>query len=220
MQDLWRRITPEVAYTVGLFIYRTGQLPCRDLAGGGLPLEVKILAKEAIEGTGLVEDSQVSVAVLGTFGHGITGVAGPCPGRTDKASHAIGGEGVIVERKVSLMGPPSPEFAAFTAAEAAEAAAAFGNSASVHTQGAGDTLFRPWRVSREAVGLPAVVVDLFDIRPDGVEMTANTLGAKADRARDGLPLLSAMPTRSHQDASLAQGYFTRLRQDAPRARPP
>jgi hypothetical protein len=75
-----------------------------ELARASSILKLGILAVEAVEGTGVVEDGQVVMAMLRAAGDSISGVATACTTSTDKISHAVCGQGIIVVGKISLVG--------------------------------------------------------------------------------------------------------------------
>ncbi|GAF95795.1 unnamed protein product, partial [marine sediment metagenome] len=79
-------------------------------------LEAPILAEKAIQRAGLIEDSQVIVALFRPLGVGEIRIAGGAGGRADPVGHAVGrqriviplyGRGVSVSSRepVSLIGP-------------------------------------------------------------------------------------------------------------------
>lgn len=55
-----------------------------------------VLAKKAVEGTGLIENSQVFITILGTRTIGKTGITCPYTPRADPVGHTVGREGVII----------------------------------------------------------------------------------------------------------------------------
>jgi hypothetical protein len=67
-----------------------------------------ILAIKTVEGTGMVEDSQVLVSVFRAFYIGIARIPAACACRADKISYAIGWKRIIVIRKLALVGPSTP----------------------------------------------------------------------------------------------------------------
>ena len=104
MEDLGCGIAAEIADACGFFLHCCCQLLGGDVLGGANSIfELVILTVEAIEGTGVVEDSQVVMAMLRAFGDGISGKATACTTRTDKISHAVCGQRIVIVRKISFV---------------------------------------------------------------------------------------------------------------------
>ena len=105
MEDLRGGVATEITDACGLLLHCCSQLFGGDELGRASSiLELVVLAIEAIEGTGVIEDGQVVVAMLGAAGDSISGVATAGTSSTDKISHAIRGQGIIVVGKISLVG--------------------------------------------------------------------------------------------------------------------
>ena len=106
MEDLGCRITAEIADACGFFLHSCSQLLGGDVPGRGNSIfELVILTVEAIEGTGMVEDSQVVMAAFGATGDRISGEATACTTGTDKIAHAVCGQGIVVVGKISFVWP-------------------------------------------------------------------------------------------------------------------
>jgi hypothetical protein len=76
MEDLGAGVSAEVTNAACPVIGACCQVPSVKLSWAkGLLFELVILAKKAVKGTSMIEDSQVFVSVFGTPGVGITGVA-------------------------------------------------------------------------------------------------------------------------------------------------
>jgi hypothetical protein len=65
---------------------------------------VPILAEEAIEGTGLVKNCQVLVAIFRSLSIGKIRITHPCSPGADPIGDAVGGQGVIIPANVPLIG--------------------------------------------------------------------------------------------------------------------
>ena len=105
MKYLRGGVATEIADACGLLLHCSSQLFGGDeLSRANSILKLVVLAIEAVEGTGVIEDSQVVVTMLRAFGDSISGVATSCTTSTDKISHAVCGQGIIVVGKISLVG--------------------------------------------------------------------------------------------------------------------
>ena len=105
MEDLRGGVATEITDACGLRLHCSSQLFGGDeLARVSSILKLVILAIEAVEGTGVIEDSQVVVAMLRAAGDGVSGAAAAGTSSTDKISHAVCGQGIIVVGKISLVG--------------------------------------------------------------------------------------------------------------------
>jgi len=71
-----------------------------------------ILAIKTVKGAGMIEHSQILVSVFRTFQIGIAWIPTVRACRTDKCSHAIGWEWIIVIKKLSFVGPSTPYLSA------------------------------------------------------------------------------------------------------------
>jgi hypothetical protein len=105
MENLWCGVATKVAYACRFLVRCPCQILGRDTLLRKRPiLELIILTVKAIEGTGMVEDSQVLETAFGAFGDGILRVTAPGAGWADKSAHTICGERVVVERQIALVG--------------------------------------------------------------------------------------------------------------------
>jgi hypothetical protein len=159
-----------------------------------------ILTVQAVEGTSMVKDGQVVMAMLGAFGDSIFGVATACAARTNKISHAVGGKRVVVIRKIALVRAAAFYGAAFHSTKPAEAHTALGDSALVHTKPAGDAGLCPGRVFRKTIRLPAAIVNSFDFRPHFLKIGPDTICAEAYYSGDRWTAFAAMTARAHAKA--------------------
>jgi len=107
---LRRGVTAEVTNTRGLFINLVGEL--RSLYPRLLACRqpvVPILAEEAIEGTGLVENSQVFVAIFRSLSISKIGITCPHSPGADPIGYAVGGQRVIIPTNVPLISTGTDE---------------------------------------------------------------------------------------------------------------
>ncbi len=61
-----------------------------------------VLTEQALEGAGLIEDSQVPVAIFRSLRIGKPGVTGPGATRTNPIGYTVGGQGIIVPADIAL----------------------------------------------------------------------------------------------------------------------
>jgi hypothetical protein len=155
-----------------------------------------VLTIQAVEGTGMVKYGQIVMAMFSPFGDSIRGVTTACAARTNKISHAVGGKGVVVIRKVALVRAATFYGAAFHSTKPAEAHAAFRDSALVHTKLAADAGLCPRRFFRKTIRLPATIVNQLDFRPHFLKMRPDTIYAKAYYSRNGKAAFAAMTARA------------------------
>jgi hypothetical protein len=97
MGKLRSGISPKKTDAAGLIIGELGQRIRADplLLMDPLP-ETPILAEEAIEGTGLIEDGQILVTVFGAPGMGKAGISRSRPSGTDPIGHAVSRKAIII----------------------------------------------------------------------------------------------------------------------------
>jgi hypothetical protein len=73
----------------------------------------------------MIKDSQVFVAIFRSLGNGVLGMTASCPCGTDKVSHTIGGQGIVIVVQISFMGASSPDPIVFNPAKATKPLPAF-----------------------------------------------------------------------------------------------
>jgi hypothetical protein len=98
------RIAPKKTDAARLIIGELSQLPRTDplLLMNPAP-ETPILAEEAIEGTGLVEDGQILVAILRALGIGKPRIPGVRSPGANPISHAVRWKAIIVPPQVPFL---------------------------------------------------------------------------------------------------------------------
>jgi hypothetical protein len=104
-------------------------------------LELEVLAIQAVEGAGVIKNSEVFVAVFRAPRNSILGIARTGAARAHKASNTVGGQGIIVGIKVALVGAAAVELAPCHIPKAAKAHAPLRNLAPVHAQRTDDPVF-------------------------------------------------------------------------------
>jgi hypothetical protein len=138
-----------------------------------------ILTIQAVEGTGMIKDSQIVVAVLRTSGYSILGIATSGAAGTDKTSDAVAGQGIIIVRKIALVGATADDLAAFYSAEAAEAHTALGDFTLVQAEMAGNAGLSSGRILRQTVGLSGTRVNLFYLGPNFLKVGPDAICTEA-----------------------------------------
>jgi hypothetical protein len=63
---------------------------------------VPVLAEEAVKGTGLIEDSQVLVAIFSAFVIGKAGVTSSCSPGTYPIGYAVSGQGIVIPADIAF----------------------------------------------------------------------------------------------------------------------
>jgi len=175
-------VTAKVADASGSFVRLVGK---QGSAYPGLlhyrQAVVPVLAEQAIEGAGLIEDSQVFIAIFRPIPIGEIGVTDPAPAGANPISDAIGGQGVMIPANIALFsaGPdkPTPDIVAQTAVAFPPRA----NEALVDTK---ITLFPRFilrRLCRQTEGLPRLSVHCLDKGPELGEIGAQAIGTKLHR---------------------------------------
>jgi len=168
---------------------------------------VVVLAIEAVEGTGMIEHGEIVVSPFRPLGTGIAGITAPCAGWTDKAGHAIGRDGIIVQGEVPLMGPSSLQLSIPYLPKPAKTVLAFWNPAPVKTYVAGKALRIPRRCCGEVIGLATSGMDPGNLRPDFREMATDAVCTKPDDIGNGLarPFTETTPTHGASPSASQKG---------------
>ena len=118
------------------------------------------MAVEAVERAGMKEDGQGVAAVLGPAAMGIFGKTCSGAAGADPASHAIGGQRVVVSGELGAGGACMLGWFGRGAAESAISHAVRGDPAGIDTQPAGCSARRLGRCFRQAKRLAAAPVGL------------------------------------------------------------
>jgi len=142
--------------------------------------EMVILAVKTVKRTRMVEDRQIFVSVFRTFQIGITGIPTARARRANKISHTIGWNGIMVIRKPSFMGPPSPQPAVSDMPKSTKTCSAFCHLASVHTNRTRDASWIMGRFHRKAISPAAPGMNVGDLRPDFRKMATDAICAESN----------------------------------------
>ena len=179
MQDLGCGVATEITDAGSLFLYCCGQLFGGDsLAGVSSILELMILAIKTVKGTGMIKDGQIVAAMFRAFGDGISRVATACTAGTDKISHAVSGEGIIVVGKISLVRAPTSQLPILHPSKPAKSHTTLGDPALVKAELAGDSGVGSWRDFRKTIRFPGTSVNFFDFRPKILKVGPDAINAK------------------------------------------
>jgi hypothetical protein len=138
-----------------------------------------ILTVKTIEGTGMIENSQIVVAMLGSVGYSILGIATPGAAGTDKTSDTVAGQGVIIIRKIALVGATSDYLAVHNPTESTKANPALGDFTLMQAKLAGNSVLCPRGIFRQTVGFAGTRVNLLDLRPNILEVGPDTICTEA-----------------------------------------
>jgi len=139
-----------------------------------------VLTVQAVEGTGMIEYSQIFVAMLGPLGNSILGISTACTAWADKITNTVCRKRVKVVIQVPFMRPSANDFAVLSSPKAAKTRFSFRDLALVGAEAATDAVGCSGRVFRKTKRPSAVQMDLFDLRPDILEVSADAGRAKPD----------------------------------------
>jgi hypothetical protein len=92
-----------------------------------------VLTKQAIEGTSLIENSQIFIAILRAVRVGKLGIASSCPAGADPVCHAIGRQRVIIPTDIGIVRCGALEFACLPKAQPTIAPVPGGQAAFIQT---------------------------------------------------------------------------------------
>jgi hypothetical protein len=140
--------------------------------------ETPILAKEAIEGTGLIEDGQILVAVFRTPGIGETWISRGRSSGTNPIAHTVGWKAIIIPSQVPLLRRNPLQDPSSIASHATVSLLPVGNPTFVGTDPAGDPLGVSRRFQGQTKGAPRSPMRFFDLRNHIIEVVSNTMEAK------------------------------------------
>ena len=139
-----------------------------------------ILTVQTIKCTGMIEYCQIPVAMLWPFRNRIFWISAAGTAGAYKITDTICRKGIEVVIQVSLVRPSSANFSVLYSPKTAKTCSPVRNSASVKAQSAGNAVCCTGGLLRKAVCPSTVLVNLFNLRPDKLEMGPYTVGTKAD----------------------------------------
>lgn len=138
-------------------------------------LEMKILAVQAIERTGMIKDGQIPIPTFWSGTHGEARIPARASGRTHEIRDTVGGKGIVIERQIALMRAAAFEFAVFHTVSPAVSYSLLGNATLIMAERTSDTSFRSGRINREPVSAASTIVDDFYFRPHFIETVPDAL---------------------------------------------
>jgi hypothetical protein len=86
-----------------------------------------ILTIQTVEGASMIKHGQIGMTVFGSVGYGIVRISTPGAAGADKTSDTVAGQGVIIIRKIALVGASSDHLAVYNSTESTKADTAFGD---------------------------------------------------------------------------------------------
>lgn len=156
----------------------------------------------------MVEHGQIVVAMFSPFGNSICGVATARAARTNKVSHAVGWQRIIVIGKIALVRTAAFYGALFHLTKSAEAHTAFWDSALVHTKPTSDAALCLRGVFRKTIRLPATMVNPLDFRPKILKVGPDAIHAKAYDIGNGSAAFAALSAGAHAEVVVIKESFS------------
>ena len=162
---LGSRVSPEIADAGSPFIGIRYKPVYRNGSGfQGIFSEVPVLAIETIEGAGVEKDGKVLIASFRACAMGILGEPGPGPAGADPVGHAVGRQRIVVPGELSLFYRNSSDLSALIPPQAAIPQSAFGDSAFIYAEVAGNSTFILRGCFGKSMGSAALSMGLDDER--------------------------------------------------------
>ena len=152
---------------------------------------VPVLAKEAIEGAGLIENSEVVISELRTTAIGELGISGTGASRTDPIGNTIGGQRVMIPRDIAPLPHGAAELAADVDPEPTIAPACLEDATFIDANAAAQSFFFPRRLFGQAKPLSLLMVNPFHSRAKLSKVILYALSAQPQALRDENRFLSA-----------------------------
>jgi hypothetical protein len=144
-----------------------------------------ILTVQAIKSASMIKYRKIFKAVFRTSGNRISGKSATRAARAYEIPDTVGWKGIVIKRQVPFMGSSAGNPIIFNIPESAKTRFTFRDFALVHAQAAGDPVWGIRGILWQPICPPAAVVNLFDLRPDHVEMVPDTIGAISDGIGNG-----------------------------------
>jgi hypothetical protein len=138
---------------------------------------VPILAKQAIEGTSLVENGEVFVAIFRAITISKLGITSSCPTRTNPISHTVSRQGVMIPTDIGFICCSAFEFIPLIIAKSTIASAIGGQAAFIYTNTALWSCFIVRRMNREIKLAPGFVMGFLYVRQHGSKVLPNAVKA-------------------------------------------
>ena len=123
----------------------------------------------------MIKHGKIVMAMFRSVGYSILGI--PTPGATgaNKTSDTVAGQGVIIKRKIALVGATSDYLAVYSPTESTKSGIAFGDLTLVQAQLAGNSVHRSGGIFWETVGFSGTSVNLLDLRPNFIKVGPYTI---------------------------------------------
>jgi hypothetical protein len=119
------------------------------------------------------------MAMLGSVGYSILGITTPGAPGADKTSDAVAGEGVIIIRKIALVGATSDYLAVYNSTKSTKANGTLRYSTLMQAKVAGNPGLSSGRIFRQTVGFSGTRVNRLDLRPNILEVGPDTICTEA-----------------------------------------
>jgi len=192
MRELRCWVPSEVADTGRLPIYLVGKFLGTDLGCSGcIKAIMPVLAKEAIKGAGLIENSQVVIAELRTIAIGELGISGAGAYRTDPIGNTIGGQRVMIPKDIASLPHSAAELAADVDPEPTVAPAPLGQTTFIDANAATQPFPLLRRLFGQAKPLSLRMMNLFHSRVKLSEVILYAFSTQPQALRDENRFLSA-----------------------------
>ena len=136
-----------------------------------------VLTKQAIEGTRLIENSQIFITKLRTVRVGKLRIASSYPTGADPICHAIGGQRVIIPTDIGIVRCGALEFACLPKAQPTIAPAPGGQAALVHANLTSPPCFAFRGLNGEIEQSPSLAMGSFDTKKHSSKVLSNTIEA-------------------------------------------
>jgi len=140
--------------------------------------ETPILAEEAVEGTGLIEDGQILVPVFAALGIGEAWISRGRSSRTHPISHTVGWKAIIIPSQVPLLRGNPLQNPSSIAPHSTVSLPPIGNPTFIGTDPAGDPVGVSRGIQGQAKGAPGNPVRFFELRNHIIEVVSNAMEAK------------------------------------------
>jgi len=136
-----------------------------------------VLAKEAIKGAGLIENSQVLEAIFRPLTVGKFWITSPGAAGTNPISHAVGGQGIVIPADVAPLRGSTHQSIFSVEAKPTVAPTSWWNVALVDTKLTFDSPFCPWRLFRKMKWLSCRTVSFLNQREKAGKILSNAINA-------------------------------------------
>ncbi len=158
-----------------------------------------ILTVQAVKRAGMVKNRQIAVANLWPPGHRILRITAAGAGRANKITHTVRRKRIVVIIKIPLVGSAANDAAVSHASQTAKPGPTFGYAAFVNAKAAIHSVVSTGRIDRKHIRPSTVIVNFFDLWPDGIKVGSDAVATKADGFGNGPSACVTVITCSHVD---------------------